>query len=139
MRARPEGRKNPEKIVEKPVVWAVRCAVTMNLTCTNCHMSLPSEDATATHCRHCRAPLPHGEAAAQQQAMMRNFMAQHQAPAYVVAPQPAAIVYGGGSQLGAMITKSVHQSVKMSLWMTLAGIGVTFLVTGILIVAMLLR
>jgi PHP family Zn ribbon phosphoesterase len=87
----------------------------MNLTCTQCHMNLPSEDATATHCRHCGAPLPHGEAAARQQEMMRNFMAQHQQPAYVVAAQPAAIVYGGNSNFGAMITKSVTQSMKSQL------------------------
>ena len=106
----------------------------MNLTCTSCHTNLPSEDATATHCRHCRAPLPHGQAAAQQQAMMQSFIAQQ--PVYAV--QQPAIVYGN-SNLGAMITKSVHQSVKMSLWMTLAGVGITFLVTAILIVSMLLR
>lgn len=67
---------------------------------------------------------------------MRDFMAQQ--PAYG-APQPTAIVYGGGGNLGAMITKSVHQSVSMSLWMTLAGVGVTFLITALLIVTMLLR
>jgi len=123
----------------------------MNLHCTHCNQNLPSEDATATHCRFCRAPLPHGEAAANHQAMMRNFMANAgaQAPNYApsaygapVAYAQGPVVFGGmahAANMSAMIGKTVDRSMKMGMWITVATLGATFLITGVMLIAMMVR
>lgn len=120
----------------------------MHLTCTQCQQTLPSEDATATHCRFCRAPLPHGEAAARHQEMMRNFMANpggHAAPPVYGAPVAYAqgpVVFGAighASQISAMVTRSVDRSMKTGLWITIATLVGTFLVTGVLMLSAFLR
>lgn len=119
----------------------------MHLTCTQCQQTLPSEDATATHCRFCRAPLPHGEAAARHQEMMRNFMANpggQAAPVYgvPVAYAQGPVVFGAigqASQISAMVTKSVDRSMKMGMWITVATLAATFLITGVVMLGMFLR
>ena len=57
---------------------------------------------------------------------------------WVSSAQPA-IVFGGYSNLGASITKSVNQSMKLGLYLTIAGIGGTFLVTALMLVVFAFR
>lgn len=120
----------------------------MHLTCPQCQQSLPSQDATATHCRFCRAALPHGEAAARHQEMMRQYVqnagAAPQYGAYPVTHLQGPLVIGSmspahASNITATVTKSIDRSMKMGLWMTLAGIGAAFVITAIVTVSMFLR
>ncbi len=129
----------------------------MNLHCTHCRATLPAEDATATHCRFCRAELPHGKAAAEHQARMRAFMANPQGgapgapPAYgapqapaqwAAPPQPTgaiAFAIPSYSNVGAMVGKSVEQSMRMGMAITIASIVGTFLIIAFVMLMVFVR
>ena len=72
-------------------------------------------------CTHCNSNLEDATAA-QHQAMMRTFMA---------APETAHV--------GARADKTIDPSMTLGLWMTLASLGATFLVSAILMLGLFIR